>query len=399
MKDAAMYRFLVAAVALLLAGCATLGDSEFRDYWVSVEGSDSTGNGSQANPWRTITYSLDHADYSGKEVRLNVMPGTYDEKLIIMKSVFILGAGADQVRLENNVSSDEVVDVYGTEPGLSVRLEGVTVDGNDSQNGGIKVLNAVFKLRKATVRRPRFCGIWIEDSPLFAIAESTVTTAGMVYTDYGINIVNSSGVIRKFTGGDYIDHVINIGIGEIAADIIDSEITGSPISWADGIRIQSPANVTIRNTRITRPLDGEPAPADGSHNRPYAGIEIAGSADWGKTVKIRDTQISGFNTGIGINLFGNTVLVRNTRISNAAFSEVETFWSGGQHPHPVVDFGSSNEETGNNTFNVSQPYSFYHRGPYDVQARHNDWDVPANLVHVLIYDQMDDPNLGRVWFE
>ena len=381
-------------LCLSLSACVLLDTVTFRDYYVAVTGNDASGDGSNAKPWRHIAYALNHIDYTGDPARLNVLAGVYDEQLTITKPVFIRGAGSDQVRLLNSASNQPVVEIQG--PGLSARLESLTIDGSNAANLGIKVIKAGFKLANVTVYRPGVYGIWIENSPLFALRDVTVTTDGMIYVDVAINIQDSRGVVTNFIAGDHIDHVINILGGDSSVDIVNAQITGSPIWYADGIRIQSAARVRIADSHISRPLDAE-VPGPGQvHNPPYAGIEVAGSANWGKTISIENCQISGFDVGIGINLVGNTVLLSDTHIASAAHSAVDIYWNG-SGAFPFIDLGSILNATGNNTFHASSPYAVKLRGPFHVQAHYNNWDVPAALIDSRIHDKNDDPSLGTVF--
>ena len=60
---------------LLLVSCT--GTPTSNDYYVSIQGSDSTGNGSQSKPWRTIQYALDQAkSYGNSTIRINLAKGT-----------------------------------------------------------------------------------------------------------------------------------------------------------------------------------------------------------------------------------------------------------------------------------------------------------------------------------
>lgn len=54
------------------------------NYYVSTTGSDTTGNGSLASPWQTITKAINQV--GGPGVTINVRAGTYHEHVLINKS-------------------------------------------------------------------------------------------------------------------------------------------------------------------------------------------------------------------------------------------------------------------------------------------------------------------------
>ncbi len=73
----------------LLALCAAAGAAYAADIFVSPTGSDVTGDGSPAAPFRTIQRAVDEAQPSGDRVR--VLPGTYNECVnAALKSVAIV---------------------------------------------------------------------------------------------------------------------------------------------------------------------------------------------------------------------------------------------------------------------------------------------------------------------
>ena len=56
-------------------------------YWVATDGSDTTGDGSQADPWATITHALDNVP---DESLILVAPGTYSGRIRI-RGTFPIG--------------------------------------------------------------------------------------------------------------------------------------------------------------------------------------------------------------------------------------------------------------------------------------------------------------------
>ncbi len=82
------------------------------DYYVSANtGSDTTGNGTSANPWKTITYALTQASGSAAyRVTIHVAAGTYDTSL---GETFPLNM-EDYVRIRGTSAKTVTVDADGT---------------------------------------------------------------------------------------------------------------------------------------------------------------------------------------------------------------------------------------------------------------------------------------------
>lgn len=59
-------------------------------YYVDVTGSDTTGDGSQEDPWATIQHAVDTVSAGST---INVVAGEYDEQVVIKKALTLQGAG------------------------------------------------------------------------------------------------------------------------------------------------------------------------------------------------------------------------------------------------------------------------------------------------------------------
>lgn len=384
----------LAVVAILFAtGCNLYGDTGFRDYYVSVQGDDASGTGSQARPWRHVQYALDQIESRNRPVRLNVLPGTYAERLRVEASVVIKGAGPERTTLKNPGGEGFLITATG--PGVSFRLEDVEVDGihQSSSVSGVRADRGALRLKNVTFTKASPYGVRVSDAFLF-VADDVTMDSSLWATDLGLDIDGTVAEITGFTARGSIDHVVNITDSNVEIDRADIE--GSTIWYADGIRIQSPSDVEIRDSTIHRPEEAE-APEEDPHNPPYAGVEIAFASAAGRTVEIRDTQIGGFDVGIGINAEGNRVLVENSDLSGNRSAGVRTSWPATRSTAPSVDLGGGAlGSAGGNTFGVGARWAVDHRGPYDVAARHNDWNVPPGRIEERIHDVADDPSVGDV---
>jgi hypothetical protein len=94
------------------------------------------------------------------------------------------------------------------------------------------------------------------------------------------------------------------------------------------------------STTIVRPTGAEPASTGAVHNPPCAGIEIAASSNGNSLVRVDHATISGFDIGIGINLWYNAALVENSTLSGNVTADVGTMWTGTLPlQYPVIDLG------------------------------------------------------------
>jgi hypothetical protein len=436
---------LAAAIVLILAilGCALQPPSAppATDFYVSVKGSDSSGDGSQAKPWRHIQYAIDTSKpVAGTTLTIHLLKGLYEENLVIKRPLLIVGAGVGPSSTWPNDPLTPIQEVSviirqksaGDQPSVliqdatSVNLQNLVVFG-----GAVRAVNTRFTLYNVEVQGTQgFYGVQIDHCPLFYIEKAKITTYIGTNVDYGIDINASGGDILKSYVGDLFDHVININPVGLSGtiepttpykppfiSIRDSEIAGSNISYADGIRIVGPTNVRISNTTITRSHpDNEPADP---YNAPNAAIEIDGyltkaniEGKGAPSVELDEVTTSGFDVGIGMAAETMNVLVKNSSLS-AVTHAVETSYHGySDTAYPQVDFGGgslssgvgvpdpSNGSVGNNSFDTSSPYAFYHDAPYGVTACHNTWGVATNAIDPQrIYDKLDNASLGRVTWD
>lgn len=416
---------------MLLVACS--GPPQYKDYYVAIQGNNSTGNGSSSKPWRTIQYALDHASYAGSSiVRINLAKGIYNENIVIDDEVIISGAGSSQFvtsgsnpdipvqqvsviarQLPPNLPVGETaksVNVTGVIG--EVRLENLNVFG-----GGVTANDSDLTLDNVIVYGVTgFYGVEVTDSS-FSILDSRIQTQSGYLSDYGLSIVASSGFFTNSYVGDRFDHAINIipwtgahNVNPYSLPIplniyiTGATVKGSPIYYADGIRIQGPANVIIRDSEVTR-APGSAAAASGiSHNPPYAGIEVAGwmvADNTMRRVEIIDTQTAGFDVGIGVNISTVQLKVEGSTIQGISYGVRTSYNEYTDAVEPVVDFGGGLlGSQGNNIFSDQPKYAYYHAtGTYPVRACYNDWNVLGSQIDSLrVYDKLDDPSLGRIFF-
>ena len=103
-------------------------------FYVSVNGSDSTGNGTANNPWASLSYACSQVATSGDTIHIN--PGNYTDnnQCILAIGVNIEGAGSDVVKITSNVSTDNywylIASSFPVTDG-NHNISGFTLDGDN----------------------------------------------------------------------------------------------------------------------------------------------------------------------------------------------------------------------------------------------------------------------------
>nr|MDO8113000.1 hypothetical protein [Candidatus Sigynarchaeota archaeon] len=106
-----------------------------NEMFVAVNGSDVTGNGSQGNPYQSITQGITQANLMGKS-KVIVGEGTYNESIDLVNGISVLGGYTEDFTMYNAEALRAVVrgssqrwTIRGTSITSSTRLEGLIVYG------------------------------------------------------------------------------------------------------------------------------------------------------------------------------------------------------------------------------------------------------------------------------
>lgn len=251
-------------------------------------------------------------------------------------------------------------------------------------------------------------GLEIEDSSAFAVRDSEFVTQVRGFSDVGVNIINSIGVVERSYIGAYFDHPISIARypdGPITVVTVDDvDIEGSPLHYADGIRMFGRPSVTILNSRITRSVAGAEAWRGTGSDGAAAGIQVQNTTAGitGNRVEIIGNTISGFDVGINIDVSGYTVKVEDNDISGESFAVHIADYYGLVCSPAVFDFGGGRAgSVGGSTFNPPDfGFTFFVDDIYDIDACFNDWVVPDSSVDPSqIWDKLDESFRGRVYWD
>ena len=140
--------FIVAAFKILC--CCT---ARATDYYVdATSGSDVPGGGSQADPWKTITYALNQV--IGVNHTVHMAMGTYDSALgenfpiLVKNGVSLVGGGMDVSMIDASGSNESGVKCIGIVD-TTTKIEGFSILGG----GGLSIsAGSVLKIENNKIK-------------------------------------------------------------------------------------------------------------------------------------------------------------------------------------------------------------------------------------------------------
>ena len=153
-----MNKFKINIISILLSGSSFIFA---QTYYVSPTGSNTTGNGTQINPWKTITYALSNIDTTIVQVKtIFAYSGVYSRStngeefpLNLVSNLILIGEDSANTILDANIIEFEhvnrrVINCIGIN---SIRIENFTITGgkaimdtagNYAIGGGIYISNS-----------------------------------------------------------------------------------------------------------------------------------------------------------------------------------------------------------------------------------------------------------------
>ncbi len=236
------------------------------NFYVTVSGSDESGNGSDVKPWRTLQFACAQVD-PDKNHTITLSEGTYIEGPINVPSgVSILGSGKDKtiIKAAPHFYYNPARPGYGIDKflisltSLSMRggnqtIKNLRIDGDSKKlHGGIFVKNRnKITIESVKVQHVNFSGIWLWGVTDCTIKDIELKDCAWGSTDWcsaALQIANSSNIdISNFN----IDEGIGYGIKNLGHDeklpvtnikIHDGRVSVVPTGlWNNG----SAPNITI----------------------------------------------------------------------------------------------------------------------------------------------------------
>ncbi|MCB0263073.1 MAG: right-handed parallel beta-helix repeat-containing protein [Calditrichaeota bacterium] len=170
--------------------------------YVDAVNGDNNGDGSQANPWKTITYALSHITDANNHSIL-VAPGTYDPTLgesfpLQMKDgISLIGTGIDISIIDAN-GTNTVIKCVGIVD-TTTTIKGFTIkNGTSDQGGGLFITgNSRLKIQNNKITR----------NGTQNLSSLTRSGGGIYITNASPTIINNeivSNAALDFGGGVYI---------------------------------------------------------------------------------------------------------------------------------------------------------------------------------------------------
>jgi parallel beta-helix repeat protein len=256
-------------------------------YYVSPRGSDSSGAGTQSNPYATVTHAVAEASSTHNASIVIVEPGTYHESVVLTTPVELVSASGQPSNTIINASGLPVgIAVVGRGAAGSV-VEGLTVENSNNE------------------------GIFVQDSSGVVIENNVVTNNALnvfagVGEDKGIQL---TGTNESTVAGNTVVNNHYGGIG-IADDGPIDPSWNATVAQGSGVPAGSPSpseNDIISGNTI-------------SNNRPNHCAIVISSYDQGEGVKnnvaSRNIVVDNQNGVIIAADTPNTVAINNTIYSN-----------------------------------------------------------------------------------
>lgn len=170
-------------------------------FFVEKSGSDETGDGSAALPWKTIAFAMNNMPEGAETfpVTLNVGPGLFDEQVILQPYVRIVGAGAGITYVRYfNISDDDHFVVLAA-PGTALSACTVTLPMPVSVTVDLLRVTdvdvAISNCELDGLNSPRAIGVFITGpaSSASVIRDSLVRRVeyGVYAIDSGVNITRN----------------------------------------------------------------------------------------------------------------------------------------------------------------------------------------------------------------
>jgi len=177
MKSASASSLFMILASLLLWGPPVIAS----DYFVSPSGSDTTGNGTVGNPWRTIQFAIDRV-FPGDVLYLR--GGVYNEQLITVRS--------------GTTGSYITISTYGDESSF---IDGT---GVTSGNNGAIITHSYLRFRGFTIRNWLHNAMEILNCQFIELkrVHATSVMGGFHLTGAVHDFVVDSCVMSEYYGGD-----------------------------------------------------------------------------------------------------------------------------------------------------------------------------------------------------
>jgi predicted outer membrane repeat protein len=230
-------------------------------YVDAVNGDDTDGDGSSANPWKTITHALDtisNTTPSPIGITVHLAAGTYNNALgeafpiTMLDGVSLSGVGAYSTIIDAQDSGNRVIDCIDIGTGETIReLTVKNGNGGNNNGGGIYCMNSSPKIENCAITnnmtQEKGGGVYCENSSP-TITNCTFSSNSADFRGGGIYYENSSPGITYCT---FIGNSAGEGGGiycfESFGSIITCAFTDNSARDGGGIKCKEYSSPAITN--------------------------------------------------------------------------------------------------------------------------------------------------------
>jgi hypothetical protein len=243
---------------LLVASRGAIGVAPQQEFHVSRNGSDTDGNGSITNPYRTIGYAL---TLVGSGAVIIVHPGEYAENVTVnnLSGVAITAAQPGAATPQTYVITGNVV-VSGTSGSVLLHSVGVVGNITHSSSGSFFVTaiqmgagnNSTTFNKTGTGYLEVFNGNWSGGTPAVNVTgDGLVTFNGVQLTNLTVNNANASVILRNIPSAN--NTILTSGtLTVISSTMVGNSNTAAAITTVAGtLNIQNSILLRANNTAGT----------------------------------------------------------------------------------------------------------------------------------------------------
>jgi len=245
----------ITAGNLLVASRGAIGVAPQQEIHVAFNGSDTDGNGSVTNPYRTITYAITQA---GSGTVIVVHPGEYTEDVTVnnLSAVTITAAAPGSATPQAYVITGNVV-VSGTSGSVLLHSVGVVGNITHSSSGSFFVTaiqmgtggNSTTFNKTGTGYLEVFNGNWSGGTPAVNVTGAgLVTFNGVQLTNLTVNNANASVILRNIPSAN--NTILTSGtLTVISSTMVGNSNTAAAITTVAGtLNIQNSILLRANNT-------------------------------------------------------------------------------------------------------------------------------------------------------
>ncbi len=334
-----------------------------------------------------------------------IAAGIYNERLLITKSITLIGSGSATCILYfyNDLDDTPLVTIAGTDE-IDVKIIGMEINGGDYLYGnfswdspkGIFAEDATLLLQDIVLNQIRNHMIWVTRCSVQANKVTLQSRDYFLYQcDVGFTVDNSTVTIEGlFQDSGWIDHTLESywdAEGPSTIVVKASRIRLSALFWGDCIRVYKNTVLWVSDCFFYRPPGGEPPTTLRLNGIGFNANAISSI--------VRRNTFQGLPEGIvvcgGAPLFNKIILEDNLFLTcERAAIGVDTM-----QVEEVDLGGGALNGTGHNVFIGSQLHDVEMNvnSSATIHAQHNTWSNPDP--GAVIWDVHDNPALGEVVYD